>query len=195
MRIHSSKKKRGHEEQFSELQLYTAWRDEKNFHEGDDDQCLLEFANRIDEIKRNKEMIYPGEGTTELLENCDLEANRPEHIYDMLDSQRQQEKEDDQQIGTIDDPEFESFGYTGNLGQERTYETSKYRKIELPSNDELKYLTRRLVPEQLNILREFVQYSKDVVKNQKNPIHKVKPIRAMVHGGAGNIVWTFMSWE
>jgi hypothetical protein len=187
MRIHSSKKKDGHEQHYSELLLYTAWDDENYFHADDANECIQVYHDKLEEILQNKETIYPGEGTVALMENVDLQLNKPEHIFDMLDSQREQEKEEDIVVGAIDDPEFESFSYTGNLGQENKtdYETSRYRKITLPDEEERNFLTRRLVSEQLNILREVVGYCKDVVRSQKNLAHEVKPIKIVVHGGAG----------
>ena len=57
-------------------------------------------------------------------------------MYDTLDNQRQQEEEEDLAIGAVDDPEYESFSYTGNLHQNNDiiYETSKYRKIKMPND-------------------------------------------------------------
>ena len=187
MRIHSSKKKIGHEQHYSELLLYTSWTDEEEeFHPNDKEKCQKEFKKRLDQIQANKEMIYPGEGTTELLESFDYAENQPQHVYDMLDSQRQQEEEEDKEIGATDDPEYETFGYTGNLGQENSpFESSKYRKIKMPNNDVINFLTRRLVPEQLDVLRRVVGYCKDVVKNEKDLSHKVTPLKIVVHGGAG----------
>ena len=123
-----------------------------------------------------------------LIENLDLELLPPAHIFDALDGQRQQDADEDLAIGAVPDPAFESFAYTGNLGQENDddkYENSKYRKIEMPNDDEIKFLTRRLVPEQLDILRVVVGYCKDVVRSQNNLAQEVKPLRIIVHGGAG----------
>ena len=191
MRIHSSKKKEGHEQHYSEMLLYTAWRDEKKqFHADDEIKCIETYYEKIREIEKNKESIYPGEATMALMEDLDLETHKPAHMFDILDSQREQENEDDQVVGAVDDPEFESFAYTGNLGQESaaSFETTKYRKITLPDDTEKNFLTRRLVPEQLNILREVVGYCKDVMKAQNNLAHKVKPLRIIIHGGAGENV-------
>lgn len=192
MRIHSSKKKQGHEQQYSEMLLYTSWRDEvKEFHPDDKEACQREYQKRLDQIEINKEMIYPGEGTIELLEDFDPEDNQPQHIYDTLDNQRQQEEEEDMEVGAIDDPDYSTFGYTDHLGQEhnQNYDTSKYRKIKMPQNDEIKFLTQRLVPEQLDILRRVVGYCKDVVKSEKNLSHKVDQLKIVVHGGAGKKFW------
>lgn len=188
MRIHSSKKKVGHEEQYSELLLYSNWKNEVNeFHPEKMEECIKVYEERFEEISSNKERIYPGEGVTTLLKTMDLDTQKPSHIFDILDSQRQQDEADDFTIGAIDDPDFESFGYTGNLGQEErnNFESSKYRRIILPSENEMKFLTRRMVPEQLNILRKVVGYCKDVLKSETNTGHTIKPLRIIVHGGAG----------
>ena len=188
MRIHSSKKKVGHEQHYSELLLYTAWRDEEEeLHADNEKECIQKFYDKIEEIEINKKRIYPGEETIALLEIFDLENDKPAHIFDMLDGQREQDREEDLAIGCVDDPEFESFSYTGNLGEENkgNYETSKYRKIGMISNEELNFLTRRLVPEQLDILREVVAYCKDVLKSKINLAHVVKQLKIVVHGGAG----------
>ena len=57
----------------------------------------------------------------------------------------------------------------------------------MPDENELKFLTCKLVPEQLNILRKLIGYCKDVVKATKRGDGKVKPdpIRMIIHGGAG----------
>merc|ERR1711978_736533 len=99
MRIHSSKKKEGHEQHYSELLLFTAWRDEKQFHADDEIKCIETYYEKIREIEENKETIYPGEATLALMENLDLEKNKPEHMFDILDSQRQQENDDDEVVG------------------------------------------------------------------------------------------------
>ena len=192
MRIHSSKKKDGHEQQYSEMLLYTAWRDEEKFHADDERKCINLYHSSLEEINRNKKIIYPGEEAVTLLETLDLEKlDKPEHIFNALDSQREQEKEDDLAIGPTDDPEFESFGYTENLDQESNikYESSKYRKIVMPSLDERNFSTRRLVPEQLDILREVDKYCQDINKSKTNIAHAVKPLRMVVHGGAGKNIF------
>ena len=187
MRIHSSKKKEGHEQHYAELQLYTPWRDEKNLFANDVRKCIEKFQQIIEDIKANKKMIFPGEETIDLIENLDLELHKPMHIFDLLDSQREQEREEDLAFGVLDDPEFESFGYTGNLGKahDGNFESSKYRIIKMPSNDEMDHFTRRLVPEQLNILRRVDSYCMDVLKSEEILSHVVEPLKMIVHGGAG----------
>ena len=64
-------------------------------------------------------------------------------------------------------------------------ESCKYRIVKVPKDDELRHRTLRLVPEQMNILRKVCCYCRDVVKAKKKLGHKVKPLRLIIHGGAG----------
>ena len=114
MRIHNSRKKEGHEREYLELQLFTYWRDETLFYAKEMEKCTEVYQNKLEEICRNKNAIFPGEGKLDLLENFDLEKNKPQHVYNTLDNQRQQEEEDDLALGATDDPEF-SFAYADNL--------------------------------------------------------------------------------
>ena len=189
LRIHSSKKKVGHEKEYAELLLFLSWRDEvKELHPEEEVECIEKYNENLLEIQDNREAIYPGERTINLLDNEDLEIHRPAHLCDMLDTQGQQENEDDLVIGAEDDPQFESFSHTGNLAKEGkvSFETSKYKIVKLPNYDEMNFITRRLVPEQMNILRKVVEFCKDVLKSKKNIHHVVKALRLIIHGGAGN---------
>ena len=79
MRIHLSKKKEGHEQHCPELLLYTA---------DDENKWTEKYYENIHEIETNKKTIYLGEGTKILMETLDLEKDKPEHMFDILDSQR-----------------------------------------------------------------------------------------------------------
>ena len=188
MRIHNSRKKDGHEQHYSELLLFTHWRDEeKEFYPESANDCIEEFQKRLDMIKRNKNMIYPGEGTLDMVENVNLDIQAPAHICNMLDAEGQQQNEDDFAVGAENDPKFESFGYTGNLaqGENVTFESFKYRVVNVPREDELKLRTLRLVPEQMNILQKVLKYCRSVMKFRNTIRHKVHPLRLIIHGGAG----------
>ena len=116
LRIHSSKRKEGHEQHYSELLLFSHWRDEiKDFHRHSPDECMAEYENRKElEINPNRKKMFPGENIIELADFGDL---KPVHVYDNLDCQGNQQNLDDLAAGCMDDPEFESFGYLGNLKQ------------------------------------------------------------------------------
>ena len=82
----------------------------------------------------------------ELLDLGDLQMNKPKYVADVLDGQGEQENVDDKVEGCVDDPVYESFGYTGNLnlikGEAKgLVEDFKYKEIWLPSADELKHMT------------------------------------------------------
>ena len=186
LRIHSSKKKEGYEQQYSELVLFCPWEEEEtDFCRNDKTRCIEMYEARKEEINSIRALIYPGEDTFDLMDSSDFEFQNPSHIYDTLDGQREQENADDIAIGMSDDPQFESFAYTGNLNQEKHahHEDLKYKKICLPSNAELKHITCSLVPEQMNILRSVINYCKEVIKSDGK--FKPTPIRKIIHGGAG----------
>ena len=89
--------------------------------------------------------------------------------------------------GCVDDPQYESFGYTGNLGQEMkdTKEACKFKPVRVPSNEELQAITRRLVPEQMDALRKIVQTMKSHARARSNINIRFKPLQLIIHGGAG----------
>ena len=189
LRFHTSKKKEGYEQYYSEMQLFTHWRnEEKEFHPENEVACLKMYESRAEEILNNKKAIFPGEETIEMLESANWELMQPTHLIETLDPQGEQEGNDDMIDGIDDDPEFESFAYTGNLNlshQENCSETGRYKQIQVPSDLELNKMTQALVPEQMNVLRKVVSSCKDIVKARHNPLVKPKPVRLIVHGGAG----------
>ena len=190
LRIHDSKKKEDdYEQEYSELLLFSAWIDE--IEDIPRDKINSCFDEKRDEIVKNRETIYPGESTIGVFDSVELDLMKPTHIADTLDCQGQQDNHDDLEEGCFDDPAFESFAFTGNLNLEAPVqvqrENNKFKKIIIPKDLELKYLTRRLVPEQMNILRPVIASCKQIVKARKNPKVKVKPARLIVHGGAGNV--------
>ena len=95
--------------------------------------------------------------------------------------------DDDWVEGAENDPQFESFAYTGNLaqGESNQAESHKYRIVNVPKEEEMRIRTLRLVPEQMDILRKVILHCRDVVKSKKKLSHKVKPLRLIVSGGAG----------
>ena len=189
LRIHSSKKKEGHEQHYAEMLLFSAWINEAVELPREFDPCIYAYKERIEEIRKNKGMIYPNEEIIDLLDTEDLELQRPTHVYDMLDNQREQENEDDRAIGCIDDPHYESFGYTGNLNHEGAIqsESFKYKHLALPEQDELNFLIQNLVPEQMNIMRKVTKFCKEVIRADAKKDVEIEPdpLRMIIHGGQG----------
>lgn len=192
LKIHNSKRKEGHEQHYSELLLYVPWRnEEEEFHRWSPEMCIERYHKEKEKIDLNRKTLYPGESALELMDSEEFELNKPTHVYDTLNAQGEQDKADDMEIGAVDDPAMESFGYLGNLmhqeeGGNGVPDDLKFKKICLPNDDELAALTRRLVPEQLKPFERVVDYCRNVVKSRNNLKFKVTPIRLIIHGGAGS---------
>jgi len=121
LRIHTSKKKFGHEEYYAELLLfYPFWKEETDLPI-DEIGCKNLFLANFDLLKQNRQKLFPYSTKIEemkiLLEESD--SSRPEYIYDTLDGEGQQENLDDKDlILPIDDselpqelPEHENLGF------------------------------------------------------------------------------------
>ena len=139
-------------------------------------------------------MIFPGEDLLDLLEDCKLEEMVPEHIGDVLDNQRAQENQDDEEEGDILDPNFASRQFFGKEEQETIAPKNtkadgySYKRVPLLHDDDqhLRKMSRDLVSEQKNILRKVLAFSKSIKRKRHNSKVVVKPIFMMIHGGAGN---------
>ena len=71
--MHSSKKKEGHEQHYSELLLFYPWRDEINeFHREDSDLCKAKYHQCKTKIEEIRQLFYPGEATLELMDSNDF---------------------------------------------------------------------------------------------------------------------------
>ena len=166
--------------------LFSHWTNENDELPMDEVPCMEEYTKRKEEIDQNRQVIFPGEPTMDYFDNEDLEILRPTHLLETLDGQGDQENNEDLAEGVVDDPDFETFGYLGNLangGQQ--FEDFKYRKICLPNKTEMEQKTRQLVPEQMNVVRKVISSCKDIVKAEKYPQLKRDPLRLLVLGGAG----------
>ena len=119
LRFNNSKNKEGHERYYSEMLLFSHWKNEEKEFSLEEDNCMAEFIRMQIEIQSNRKVIYPGEEVAGLLEEKDLKeilkAFKPTHLLDTLDGQGNQESTDDLEEGIVDDPAFESFAYTDNL--------------------------------------------------------------------------------
>ena len=132
-----------------------------------------------------------------MMETAELEMLKPIHLTDTLDCQGAQANDDDNEVGCIEDPIFETFGYTGNLkmnqeGKTKQFEDCKYKKIPLQDDGDLRKMTRNLVPEQMNVLRAVLPGCKDIVKARNNIHIKPRQHLVIVHGGAGNITYRLL---
>ena len=156
VRTHNSRKKDGDEFYYAELQLYFHWRDEnKDLRSKDNEKHTIELYHNkevLQTIDSNKDQLYVGYDAGELMEEAELyrkDDDRPTLVFDMLNAQTIQENEDDEEEGVVEDPEFAGRN-PGELSEKgeggALLETSKFKKLILPDDDELLDMTRRLVP-------------------------------------------------
>ena len=190
LRIHSSKRKEGHEQHYAELQLFTPWRDEiEDLKRNCPEECMALYYTKEKDIEGIRKEIYPGEETITLLENCDLDEIMPQSILDGIDAQGEQELADGKEEGLVDDPKYAGLHYEGDpekLKESNYTEEFKYKKLSVPEQEELNFLTRLLVQEQRAVLSKAIHYAKEVVKARNSPHEQPVPLRITVVGGAGN---------
>ena len=198
LRIHSSKKKEGHEQHYSELLLFTPWQNEKSDFErfrNLPEDCISEYNSKLQDIEVVRSNIFLGEDTIDYME-CDLELLRPTHVYDDIDGQREQENEDDLEVGLEDDPRFVGLDHDGKIGEEENrtnLEQMKFKKVDVPSDEDLTLINRRLANEQMAIVLKVVTLSRRILRARKSRRAKgVKPIRIVVHGGKYTFIGNFL---
>ena len=188
LRIHSSKKKEGHEQHYSELLLFTPWNDEQADFErirNIPEECISLYNSKIQEIEMVRTSTFLGEDTVEYLES-DLELLRPSHVYDDIDGQREQENEEDLDEGLDDDPRFVGLDHDGKKMEEEqrtNLEQIKFKKVQVPSDADLSTMLRRLANEQMSIVMDVAKVCKRIVRARKSPQVRVIPCRKVVHGG------------
>ena len=192
VRTHASNKKEGSEQFYSEIFLWSSWRNEKEEIKKDLEECKKLYNDRLQEIQMNRNKIYPHEEAMNLLDfDRDLEEVRPMHIFDQLDPQGEQDNEEVKLQGIEDDETFvgRDLAFESNLKDALNLEESKYPKIDLPENSEdIIEMTKKLAPEQKRPLKYVVKFCYDMLLAEKNPGFDVEPLRLIIHGGAGKFI-------
>ena len=136
------------------------------------EKCIAKRNELEEVIYYNKKGIFHDITTADVFEDkddFDQQIQKPSHIYDTLDSQRDQENADDNEKETEDDPNFAARNPDRVKHQENdNVETFKYKRIQLPDDIELRQQTRALVPEQRQILDTVIEHCKTLVKARKS---------------------------
>ena len=135
---------------------------------------------------QNKYGLFPFSYTIDLT-TFDTEADPPAHIYDELDPQYQQEKNEDDENEDEIDPEYAGrhHDHCNTNSTSNNIENYRFKAIDIPPNDEMKYLLKKLVPEQKRALDKVVKYCKDIVKYSNKGNNTFEPLKLIIHGGAG----------
>ena len=193
IRFHSSQKKEGHEKYYAELLLYYPWKDEsQDLYRSDSAMCQKLFLDEQETIAKNKKGIFPFSRVTEAVMEL-LEADeliRPAHMSDLLDAQSRQQDLDDQERGEDLHPSYaaldpslldDTVEKALDIGEDKSY---KFREITVEEDDELRKMSRELVPEQRLVLNQILEYCKSVMKAKSSSVVPDQKL-LIVHGGAG----------
>ena len=196
LRYHLSHKKNGHEEFYSEMLLFSPWRDEvAELHPDSPEDCIEEYKKRFGIIDEVKSTIFPGEKALEKFDFDLMQENKPQHVFDTINPQTEQENDDiedeeleDDQVE--DDLQIAPIHWTGNKEEatilaESSREKAKFRKIPLFSKEDLMELTLKLVPEQKEVLTNVLNLCKSVLKHREKLHLNIGQLLLLVHGGAG----------
>ena len=172
--------------------LFTPWRDEsKELHSESAEACLEEYSKRQAKIDSIKGIIFPGEKALDItdINPSDLEDSRPQHVFDTLNAQAEQENDDDFDEGSRDDPDSAFMRWHGeneeNPSSNPQFESARYQKIKHLPDDGLISFTRQLAQEQKDALTHVLNFCKDTVKARANLGMKVEQLLLIIHGGAG----------
>ena len=152
------------------------------------------YQENISIIHKNKSSIYPcSESLDEIYANLEkkglyIDAVRPQHIYDILDTEGEKQNEEDNLEEVVEHENYVSTNLlTADDTEENENKTEKsiYKSIEVYDEQQMLDLARNLVPEQRFAFDLIVDYAKKVVKCRKS--NKPLPLapKIVIHGGAG----------
>ena len=160
IRTHQPKRKEGHEQQYTLLQLFYKWRNEtEDLFRHSPDKCIALYKENEERIVQNRSLMFPGEPAMDDMDK-DISEMRPTAIYDTLNPQGEQEEDENREEGIHDDPQFVAYDHQGNLEEPSALPDSyKYKTIEVPTKKELFSMTRSLGEEQALVLDEVLNHS------------------------------------
>ena len=132
---------------FAELLLFLPWRKEEDLHPDNAEKCIALFNQSLDTINRNRKCVFPFSDDVKEISDflANTEDSRPQHLYDSIDSKTEQENLDDlNELEPLDKADLPSEIQESNLPEQ-----SKYRAIEVESDDDMLKIARSLSPEQM----------------------------------------------
>ena len=191
LRYYPSKYIDGFEQFYAEMLFLSPWRnEEEELFPNDETKCIREFHNRKDKISMIKKWLFPGDESIDIGDLQLLEENRPQHVYDNLNCQGEQENDDDNEVEELDDLEIAPLQWNGKEDSDDINPDSRsgkgiFKVVPLLKDDVLMKLTRMLVGEQKEALSKIVSICKDIVKERFRPIPLNKQLLFLIHGGAG----------
>ena len=191
LKIHSCKKKEGHEKYYAEMMLFMSWSQEEHDIPRNSELCIMKYEKKRNEIEVNKKGLFRFASTMDLLDSdVQLDEACPTHIYDELDPELEQHNnEKDNIVGEVD-PEFAGRHHdhvdpNAEQVEDNTMKEFRYKAIDIPEEQDMKVLLKKLVPEQQYGLDKVVKYCTDIIKNGHRSSIPVDPLRLIIHGGSG----------
>lgn len=191
MRIHASHKKDRYEQQYSDLQLFFPWRDEReDLHLDNEDKCIQKFNKLHVTIFAMKRKLLPYSSINKEMnefEKISKENTRASHIYDALDAEFEKDNSDaeGEESEIIPRPQFD-FDINEDPHVERNEKgEGKYKSLLLRAEEERLEMARTLVPEQMMVLQEVVKFCKMLTIPNSSIAHTNSHLQLIVHGGAG----------
>ena len=191
IRFHSPKKKAGHEQHYAEIFLFSAWKNESRDIPKDLQACVSKYASVEEEIKRVRREMFPLEDEFDLSEmDFDDHNQLPQHIFDQLDPEGEQNNQEDLEIGPQEDDEFAGRDNDFAPAEEsEPYEDCTYPRILIPCKEDLLQEARNLDEDQYHAFEKVVGHCKKARRSMNsNTLEPVEALRLIVHGGAGNLL-------
>ena len=193
--------KNPHEYYYSKLLMYHPWRKEKDeLYLEDAQKCLQLFLDkeykddRLTKIQRTQEKLLPHLNVVEEARAVVdlLDDQRPTHIGDMIDPQKEVENEEAAEEGLTEDPEHAArFPSESIVNVEDTSMPNAggiYHRIPFPKDEselsKMRETCRSLDKDQRVVLDIMVKYVRQY--RAAAPGHKPAPPLLKIHGGAGS---------
>lgn len=187
LRMHASKRKKGHEEQYSEMLLFLPWRNESELFCEDADKAVDLFTKNIQTILNNRKAVLPFSSMVsemkELLDNPT--ENRSKHLHDILDSTMEQEADDDQEVENEIPADDTIVVFEEDAKQEVKVDKCRFKIPVVDDDETMRSLARSLSTEQREVFDIFVDYMKKLVSSKKTGIFNEIPPQIIATGGAG----------
>ena len=151
-----------------------------------------------------KEILFPEKNNVELaraiIDELDEQDQRPSHIGDELDAQKEQENEDDEAIGTSVNIEHQFRSYDNDIGGSE--QPSMFKKADLSDFEGMLNDARKLAPEQRLVFDKIIGYAKELRKHKASSLRVSRPPPKapllIVQGGAGSgkskLIETIYQW-
>ena len=176
-----------HEYFYSQLQLYSEFRNENNLMPNDLEKCKFLYDEKSEhndkrKIENVQSILMP------YLQSVETEKEKAEDLLendigDILDSAMEQDNEDCREIDLVDHPDF-IFKDPTDI-QEGNEIKTRYKTITLEDDVSLETMANTLDKDQRQVFEICINYAISIKKSRKANNLKLHPPLLVVQGGAG----------